>query len=149
TGPIGMFRRKRLRERLQYHFETLEFPVSLELPVNRFNLALQQKLEIARALFRKPEILLLDEPTSTLTAADVDWLGNIIGQLKAQGVTVIFISHRMKEVRQFCDDLSILRNGRHVETRAANAFSDTEVVESIMGRSISQVFPKKRQPAAA
>lgn len=149
TGPIGMFRRKRLRERLQYHFETLEFPVSLELPVNRFNLALQQKLEIARALFRKPEILLLDEPTSTLTAADVDWLGNIIGKLKAQGVTVIFISHRMKEVRQFCDDLSILRNGRHVETRAANAFSDTEVVESIMGRSISQVFPKKRQPAAA
>ncbi|MGH8813866.1 MAG: ATP-binding cassette domain-containing protein, partial [Advenella sp.] len=90
--------------------------------------------------------LLLDEPTSTLTASDVNWLGDIIGKLKAGGVTIIFISHRMKEVREFCDDLSILRNGHHVATRPADAFSDTEVVESIVGRSISQVYPKKRLP---
>ncbi len=144
TTATGVLRRKALRQQLEKHFDDLDFEISLDLPVNRFNLALQQKLEIARALFRKPRILLLDEPTSTLTASDVDWLGDIIGKLKAAGVTVIFISHRMKEVREFCDDLSILRNGSHVATRPASDFSDTEVVESIVGRSISQVYPQKR-----
>ena len=146
TDGTGMLKRRVLRQKLERHFAELDFPISLDLPVNRFNLALQQKLEIARALFRQPQILLLDEPTSTLTASDVNWLGDIIGKLKARGVTIIFISHRMKEVREFCDDLSILRNGRHVATRPADAFSDTEVVESIVGRSISQVYPKKRLP---
>lgn len=149
TSAFGMLKRKSLRQQLESHFEALNFPVSLDLPVRQFNLALQQKLEIARALFRKPQILLLDEPTSTLTSSDVDWLGDIIGRLKAAGVTVIFISHRMKEVRQFCDDLSILRNGRHVATRPADAFSDAEVVELIVGRSISQVYPKKQAPTTA
>lgn len=149
SNPAGILKRKALRRQLQQHFEALDFPVPLDLPVNRFNLALQQKLEIARALFRKPRILLLDEPTSTLTASDVDWLGDIIGKLKAAGVTVIFISHRMKEVREFCDDLSILRNGRHVATRPANDFSDNEVVELIVGRSISQVYPAKQPPLAS
>jgi len=146
TSRTGMLRRGILRQQLERHFEELGFPISLDLPVNRFNLALQQKLEIARALFRQPQILLLDEPTSTLTASDVNWLGDIIGKLKTKGVTIIFISHRMKEVREFCDDLSILRNGHHVATRPADAFSDTEVVESIVGRSISQVYPKKQLP---
>ena len=146
TNRIGMLKRGALRQRLERHFAELDFPISLDLPVNRYNLALQQKLEIARALFRQPQILLLDEPTSTLTASDVNWLGDIIGKLKAEGVTIIFISHRMKEVREFCDDLSILRNGHHVATRPADAFSDTEVVESIVGRSISQVYPKKQLP---
>jgi len=149
TNRTGMLRRGALRQQLEQHFDELGFPISLDLPVNRFNLALQQKLEIARALFRQPQILLLDEPTSTLTASDVNWLGDIIGKLKAGGVTIIFISHRMKEVREFCDDLSILRNGHHVATRPADAFSDTEVVESIVGRSISQVYPKKRLPLTA
>lgn len=146
TNRTGMLKRGALRQQLERHFAELDFPISLDLPVNRFNLALQQKLEIARALFRRPQILLLDEPTSTLTASDVNWLGDIIGKLKARGVTIIFISHRMKEVREFCDDLSILRNGHHVATRSADAFSDTEVVESIVGRSISQVYPKKQLP---
>ena len=146
TNRTGMLKRSALRQQLEQHFDELGFPISLDLPVNRFNLALQQKLEIARALFRRPQIVLLDEPTSTLTASDVNWLGDIIGKLKARGVTIIFISHRMKEVREFCDDLSILRNGHHVATRPADAFSDTEVVESIVGRSISQVYPKKRLP---
>ena len=80
------------------------------------DLAIQQKIEIARALYRKPRILLLDEPTSTLAGSDVEWLGRIIAKLKAAGTTIVFISHRMREVRAFCDTLTILRNGRHIAT---------------------------------
>ena len=77
---------------------------------------MRQKIEIARAVYRKPRILLLDEPTSTLAGRDVEWLGDIIARLKAAGTTIVFITHRMREVRAFCEMLTILRNGRHIVT---------------------------------
>ena len=63
-----------------------------------------------------PRILLLDEPTSTLSGRDVDWLGGIIAEQRAKGVTTVFISHRLREVREFCDTMTVLRNGRHIAT---------------------------------
>ncbi|TCT09099.1 sugar ABC transporter ATP-binding protein [Paralcaligenes ureilyticus] len=143
TGRTGMLQRSVLKKSIAQHFEELDFDLPLNLPVGRLDLAIQQKIEIARAVYRNPKILLLDEPTSTLSSSDVVWLGGIIENLKRKGVTVIFISHRMREVREFCDDLSILRNGAHVSTRPVSDYSDDEVIELIVGRSISQVYPKK------
>ena len=77
-------------------------------------LPIRQKLEIARAIAREPRILLLDEPTSALSARDVEWLGRRIAELRERGTTVVLITHRVPEVRRFCDRLTILRNGRHV-----------------------------------
>lgn len=145
-GKMGMLRRPVLRKRISQHLQTLNFDLPLDVLVGELPLAIQQKIEIARALYRKPKILLLDEPTSTLSSPDVVWLGDVIAELKKNGVTVIFISHRMREVRDFCDDLSILRNGCHVATRPVDAYSDDEVVELIVGRSISQVYPAKQIP---
>ena len=105
--------------------------------------AVQQKIEIARAIYRKPRILLLDEPTSTLAGKDVDWLGEIIAKLKVDGVTVVFISHRIPEVRAFCDDLTVLRNGRHISSGAVADRTDTEIIEQIIGRSLAQTFPAR------
>jgi ribose transport system ATP-binding protein len=144
TGKTGMLQRSKLKKSVARHFEQLHFDLGLDIPVGQLDLAIQQKIEIARALYRKPKILLLDEPTSTLSAPDVDWLSGIIANLKTQGVTVVFISHRMREVRDFCDDLSILRNGCHVSTRPVDAYTDDEVIELIVGRSISQVYPGKQ-----
>jgi ribose transport system ATP-binding protein len=76
------------------------------------DLPLRQKIEIVKAVALKPEILLLDEPTSTLSRDDVDWLGGIIAQLKSDGTMVVFISHHLREVRTSCDTLSVLRNGK-------------------------------------
>src|SRR5690242_6536287 len=75
--------------------------------IRDLDLPLRQKIEIVKAVGRAPQILLLDEPTSTLSSEDVDWLGGVIARLKEEGVTILFISHRMPEVRMFCDSLSV------------------------------------------
>lgn len=143
VGITGMIRRRTAEAQVREHLDALGFEVDLHDEVGELDLALQQKIEIARAIFRKPNILLLDEPTSTLAGRDVDWLGDVIARLKADGVTVVFISHRMPEVRAFCDHLTILRNGRHISTGAVSEFTDAEIIEKIIGRSIAQTFPAR------
>ncbi|MCQ0986060.1 sugar ABC transporter ATP-binding protein [Jiella marina] len=140
-------RRGAVRQQVADHFAKLGIRVDLDAKAQTLDLATRQKIEIGRTLYRKPKILLLDEPTSALTGGDVDWLGEIIAGAKAEGVTVLFISHRMPEVRAFCDRMTILRNGQHVKTDDVAAFTDAQVVELIIGRSIEQTFPEKRKLA--
>jgi ribose transport system ATP-binding protein len=106
-------------------------------------LSARQKVEIARAVFRKPRILLLDEPTSTLSGRDIDWLGHVIDGLKAQGITIIFISHRMPEVRLFCENLTVLRNGRDVGSGRVAEVRDDDLIQMIIGRSLDATFPPR------
>ncbi|RYF84185.1 MAG: sugar ABC transporter ATP-binding protein [Comamonadaceae bacterium] len=109
-------------------------------------LPIRQKLEIARAIAHGPRVLLLDEPTSALSARDVEWLARRMVALRQGGTTVVLITHRMVETRRFCDRLTILRNGRHVGSFAAGDVSDAEVVKLVIGRSLSAAFPPR--PAA-
>jgi ribose transport system ATP-binding protein len=148
-GPTGMIRRRAARAAVARHLDALGFSVDLDAEVSELELSVRQKIEIARALWRKPRILLLDEPTSTLAGRDVDWLGEIIAAEKARGTTVVFITHRLREVRAFCDRLTILRNGRHILTGPVAEVSDTEVIEKIIGRSIEQTFPPRPADAPA
>jgi len=144
SGPTGMIRRRQARALVAAHFDALGVGgVHLEDEIGELDLAIQQKIEIARALFRCPRILLLDEPTSTLSGRDVDWLGGIIGRLRASGVTTVFISHRLREVRAFCDTMTVLRNGKHIATGPVSSYSDDEVIRMIAGRALSHAFPPR------
>src|SRR6185436_1744970 len=101
---LGLVKRRAAERAVAAHFAALGLEhIDLNEEVGGLDLAIKQKIEIARALYRKPRILLLDEPTSSLSGGDVDWLGQVIAQEKVRGATVIFISHRLKEVRAFCD----------------------------------------------
>jgi ribose transport system ATP-binding protein len=146
VGPLGMLRRSRARRDVAAHFEAIGLDVDLDAIAGDLDLSVQQKIEIARALYRKPQILLLDEPTSALSGKDVQWLGEIIANAKRDGITIVFISHRIPEVRQYCDRLTILRNGKHIITTDVCDVTDDEVVEKIIGRSIENSFPPR--PAA-
>jgi ribose transport system ATP-binding protein len=115
-------------------------------PVGDLPLSRRQMVEIAKALIRDPKILILDEATSALTAADVTKIFRLLKQLKAEGMAVIYISHRMHEIAELADDCTVFRNGRYVETFAAGTKSDDAIVELMIGREYSNVFPK-RQPA--
>ncbi|MCM2505297.1 sugar ABC transporter ATP-binding protein [Aureimonas altamirensis] len=147
TSLLGTLRRRAVADRVEAHFERLGMRLDLHAEAGSLDLAMRQKIEIARALFREPTLLLLDEPTSALTGSDVEWLGRIIADARARGVTVLFISHRMPEVRAFCDTMTILRNGRHIASGTVAGFTDGQVIEMIIGRSLDQTFPPRRENA--
>ena len=148
AGLLGQLRRREGEARVAAHFAALGLDdVDLHAEVGTLDLALRQKIEIARALFRRPRILLLDEPTSTLSGRDIDWLGAQIERLRGEGVTTVFISHRLREVRRFCNQLTVLRNGRSIGTAAVDELQDDEVIRMIIGRSLASTFPPR--PATA
>jgi ribose transport system ATP-binding protein len=116
--------------------------------VRDLSLSRRQMVEIAKALGRDPQVLILDEATSALTAQDVRTVYDLLGQLKADGVTTLFISHRMHEVEALCDRLSVFRNGRHIETFAKGERSDAEIVRLMIGRDVTAKYPPKPAPVA-
>jgi ribose transport system ATP-binding protein len=113
------------------------------MEAGELDLPLRQKIEIVKAVARKPRILLLDEPTSTFSRGDVDWLGRIIVQLKADGITVVFITHRLPEVRMFCDALSVLRNGKQVGTFRCREVSDDDIIRLMLGHRLASSVPTR------
>lgn len=117
--------------------------------VRELSLSRRQMVEIAKALGRDPKVLILDEATSALTARDVQTVGDLLAELKSQGVASLFISHRMHEVEALCDTLSVFRNGRHIETFAKGAKTDHQIVRLMIGRDVEAQFPPKpaRKPA--
>lgn len=117
--------------------------------VRDLSLSRRQMVEIAKALGRDPKVLILDEATSALTARDVQTVYDLLGQLKAEGVTTLFISHRMNEVEILCDRLSVFRNGRHIETFARNDRTDAEIVRLMIGREVTAKYPVKPVPKPA
>ena len=138
SASLGMIRRRQARDMVARAFRRAGLgDIDLDDEIGELDLAVQQKIEIARAIFREPRILLLDEPTSTLSGRDVDWLGDIIARCKRRkGVTTVFISHRLREVRAFCDTMTVLRNGKHIATGPVADFDDDEVIRMIVGRSL-------------
>lgn len=148
VGLLGQLRRREGEARVAAHFTALGLDdIDLYAEIGALELALRQKIEIARALFRRPRILLLDEPTASLSGHDIDWLGAQIDRLRLEGVTIVFISHRLREVRRFCDRLTVLRNGSSIGTAAVNEVQDDEVIRMIIGRTLAHTFPPR--PVAA
>lgn len=144
TGFLGTISRKKSRRTVEEHFDRLGLSeIDPRAEVRSLDLASRQKVEIARAMLRKPNVLLLDEPTSALTGRDMEWLGGLMRNLQENGVTIIFITHRMMEVRQYCETLTILRNGRTVAASKVADISDEEIVTQIVGRSLAATFPAK------
>ena len=146
---LGQVRRRRSEELVRGIFQTLGLDdIDPRAEVSTLDLSTQQRIEIARAVSREPRILLLDEPTSALSGKDVEWLQGLIDGLRERGVTTVFISHRMQEVRRFCDTLTVLRNGANVGSFAVADISEEEVIALVIGRSLAATFPEKPPPAA-
>ena len=117
-----------------------------DLPLSR-----RQMVEIAKALSRRPRILVLDEATSALSAADVESVFRVLKHLREEGLAIVYISHRMHEVEELADDCSVFRNGRHIATFTAGTQSHQEIIEMMIGREVESAFPPRGHttPAAA
>jgi ribose transport system ATP-binding protein len=104
-------------------------------------------VEIAKALARRPRILILDEATSALTAADVHTVTGVLKRLRADGLALLYISHRMHEIAELADECTVFRNGCKIATYDAGTKTETEVVEMMIGREYHHVFPPKPVPS--
>ena len=111
--------------------------------VQDLSMANQQVVEIVKALSLDCRLLILDEPTSSLTEIETENLFQIIQELKQRGISILYISHRLKEVFRVCDRVTILRDGRYVKTLAIKDTTEDEVIRNMVGRSISTFYPEK------
>lgn len=107
------------------------------------SIAEQQMVEIAKALSVKAKVLLMDEPTSTLTLRETEELFRIARQLRESGTAIIFISHRLEELFEIADRVTVLRDGQYVGTRAIDEISEDDVIQMMVGRSLDALFPKE------
>jgi len=114
----------------------------LDCPARRLSVADQQLTEIAKCLVRKAKLIVMDEPTAALTERETDALFALMRTLKAQGVTFVYISHRLEELPRVADRITVLRDGKTVETRDAAAMPQDELVRLMVGRALDAHFPE-------
>lgn len=109
----------------------------------------QQLIEIAKALTKKTDILILDEPTAALTESDVEVLMGLLNELRAKGVTCIYISHKLGEVMALADSVTILRDGRTISTDPIEELTEQKIVSKMVGRELTELFPYEPHPISS
>ena len=140
---LGLLDRAGMRRAAAALFARLGVRIPLATPVCRLSVAQQQFIEIAKALAVEARILILDEPTATLTPAESAHLFTVMRTLKAQGVAIIFISHHLEEIFEVCDRITVLRDGQFVAVVDVAATSMAALVQMMVGRRIETSFPPK------
>jgi ABC-type sugar transport system, ATPase component len=122
--------------------DDLGIELSTYTQVSKLSVAQQQMVEIAKAISINSRILVLDEPTATLTEREIEQLFDIIRRLKEKGVGMVYISHRMAELNQICERVTIIRDGQYIGTKLLNEVTMDELVNMIVGRSLEDKYPK-------
>jgi ribose transport system ATP-binding protein len=138
----GLLDRSGEIRRAQELLERLGFPLRADRQVQYLSRAEQQMTEIAKAFRSDLSVLILDEPTASLTERETESLFALIAQAKARGVGIIYITHRILEIRRIADRVTVLRDGRKVGMMNAAEADETTLIQMMSGRPISQIFPK-------
>jgi ribose transport system ATP-binding protein len=138
----GLLDKRRMKASAREILDRLGFPLRPNIRVAYLSRAEQQMVEIAKAFRSDLSVLILDEPTASLTERETQRLFTLIEQAKARGVGIIYITHRMNEIRRIGDRITVLRDGRYVATLPVSQATDTRLVELMTGRVIAQIFPK-------
>ncbi len=139
----GFISRREEHRRAVELFERLGVRVDPEARCRELTVAQQQVVEIAKALSLDARIIVMDEPSATLTTQEVERLFDVIRELKAQGIGVIYISHRLDEVFEVADRVLVLRDGRHIATRPTAEVNRDELIELMVGRKLENEFPER------
>ena len=136
-------RRKELRARARSALAKVGLgDLSLETPVSQLSIGRRQLVELARMLTRDARIFMLDEPTATLSDVEIERIFDALRALRAEGKSIIYITHRLGEVFQICDTVSVLRNGELVGTRRTQEIDRAQLMELMLGRSMGEMYPR-------
>jgi rhamnose transport system ATP-binding protein len=129
-------------EEVEHLLASLDVPLSVYTPVQGLSVADQQLVEIAKALSLNARVLVMDEPTAALSAHEVEKLFGITKQLRQRGVAILFVSHRLEEVFELADRITVLRDGSHVITAPASELTPEALIRHMVGRELTALFPK-------
>ena len=135
--------RKTMNEEAQKIFDRMGIELDPKAVVKDLTTGYQQIVEIAKAISRDAKILIMDEPSAPLTTNEVDAMFRIVRKLKEDGVTIIYISHRMDEIFELADRVSVLRDGEYITTKDITETSKDDLIRLMVGRTLSQTYPKR------
>jgi ABC-type sugar transport system ATPase subunit len=143
TNRLGFIKWNELNQMAQELFDDMVVDISPESLAGSLNVARQQLVEIAKALSLNARIIIMDEPTSSLSEQEVDSLYGIVERLRDRGVTVVFISHKLTEVFRVADRITVLRDGELIGTVSTSETSPSEIIRMMVGRHIEDLYPPK------
>ncbi len=140
----GLVNRQKMEEETQVVLDRLAARFKASAQVASLSIAEQQQVEIARALHRKSRVLVMDEPTAALSSRETDRLFDLIKKLRSEGMAIIYISHRMAEIYELSDRVSVLRDGQYIGSLMRSELSASELVRMMVGRPLNDLFNKDR-----
>ena len=147
----GLVDHKRMREEARHWLNVLELPIAPETQVRRLSVAQMQLVEIGRALSLNSKLLLLDEPTASISEHEVVGLFRILRRLRDQGTAILFVSHKLEEVMALCDRITVLRDGKNVcNDRSLEGMSKGDIVTLMVGReyAVTSLGQRVAKPGA-
>lgn len=140
TNRMGMIDRRELNRMAQEIIDTFELPIKASQQVRDLSVAHQQMVEIMKAYRRKPKVIAFDEPTASLSDAEIDVLFRIIRKLKEDGLIILYVSHRMKEIFTITDQVVVFKDGKYVKQLATRDTCEDELVRLMVGRQLGDVY---------
>ncbi|MGG6313281.1 sugar ABC transporter ATP-binding protein [Paenibacillus macerans] len=142
-GPFQFIDHKKMYKDTEELFKQLDIDLKPETIVGKLSVSKIQSIEIAKAVSFNSQIIVMDEPTSSLTSVEVEHLFRIINDLKKRGVSIIYISHKMEEILRISDDVTIMRDGKKIGTWPASEMTTDLIISKMVGRDLTQRFPDR------
>ncbi|MDR1506176.1 MAG: sugar ABC transporter ATP-binding protein [Treponema sp.] len=140
----GLLDKQKMRELSAKQLEDLKMPVGVNQLVSSLSVAEKQMVEISKALMLRARILIMDEPTTTLTTRETETLFSLMGELRSQGVTIIFVSHKLNEIKAICDRVTVLRDGVLISIDEISDVNEEDIARKMVGRKdFTKIFPPK------
>ena len=140
---LGLLDTKKMKALAQAQLDRLSVNLSLDQEAGSCSVGQKQMIEIAKALMTDAKVIIMDEPTAALTDREIEKLFQVIESLKKEGVSIVYISHRMEEIFAICDRITIMRDGKTVDTKAIPDTNFHEVVKKMVGRELTDRYPER------
>ncbi|QRF31918.1 sugar ABC transporter ATP-binding protein [Bacillus safensis] len=140
---LGLLDTKKMKTLAQTQLDRLSVNLSLDQEAGSCSVGQKQMIEIAKALMTDAKVIIMDEPTAALTEREIEKLFQVIESLKKEGVSIVYISHRMEEIFAICDRITIMRDGKTVDTKAIPETNFHEVVKKMVGRELTDRYPER------
>src|SRR5262245_34937427 len=134
----GFLDRRKMREQAREMLSQIETEFDLDTPMSQLSTGQEQLVQIAAALGTKAKVIIMDEPTSSLSLRESQHLFDLLAKLKKRGITVIYVSHRLEEIFKLCDAVTVLRDGRHVITEPITSTNPDRIIHQMVGREVTQ-----------